>query len=925
VSARADTGATGLVGRRRECEALDRLLADAFAGTSRVTVLRGDAGVGKTALLRYVSEQDGRWRVARAVGVESEMELAYSSLHQLCAPLLDHLDGLPVPQRDALTTVFGRTAGSPPEAFLVGLATLTLLAEAAEQQPLLCIVDDAQWLDQASAQTIGFVGRRLLAERIALVCAARTDIGDHVLAALPAFPVGGLSDGDARALLLEHVHGPIDAAVCDQIVAECHGNPLALLELPRTWGAAALAGGFGTLDRQPVTGRIEESYVERLLQLPADTRLLVLAAAAEPLGDVALLHRAAGALGIDMAAADAAVDARLLEVRTRVEFAHPLVRSAAYRTATAEDRHRVHRALAEVTEAAADPDRRAWHGARAAAGFDEDVAAELERSAGRAQARGGLAAAAAFLTHATELTPDPRRRVQRAIDAAFANVLAGEFDTARTMVTVARDGPADEAQQARIDLVRAQLAFASRRGTEATPLLLAAARRLEPLDLGLARQTYLDAFSAALFGARLNGNVGVADVAQAARAAPRPEGDEPSTADLLLDGLVALTDEYEAGVPPCRRALEKLGGDEVSPEERLRWLWQGCVVALELWDDESAYALSHHSVEIARKTGTLSELALALSARTPVLVLCGELSTAAVAVAETRSVEEATGISSAPYGALILAAWQGRARDARGLIETTVRDAGSRGEGIGIAICEYARAVLCNGLGQYDEALAGACSAGEHQEVVAENWGLSELVEPAVRTGRADLATAAVDRLSAKAQATGTDWALGIEARSRALLSEGELAESHFRAAVEHLERTRVGAELGRAHLLYGEWLRREGRRLEAREQLRSAHDLFAATGMDAFAGRAERELSATGEHARKRSDETRGDLTAQEAQIAGLARAGLSNTEIGARLFLSARTVEWHLHKVFAKLGISSRKQLQDVLPEGDRALTGV
>jgi DNA-binding CsgD family transcriptional regulator len=625
-----------------------------------------------------------------------------------------------------------------------------------------------------------------------------------------------------------------------------------------------------------------------------------------------------------MGAVDPAVDAGLLHVGVRVEFAHPLVRSAAYGSAADDDRHRVHRALADATDAETDPDRRAWHRANATPGQDEAVAYELERSATRAQARGGLAAAAAFLTRATELTPDPARRAQRALDAAFANVLAAAFDTARTMITVARDGPVDELQHARIDLLRAQLAFASSRGTEATPLLLAAAQRLETLDLRLARETYLDAFSAALFGARLNDSVGVADVARAARAAPRGEG-EPTTADLLLDGLVALTDDYDAAIPPCRRALQRLSGDNVSPQERLRWLWQGGVVALELWDDESAYTLSHHNVEIARKTGTLSELALALSARIPVLVLCGELSDAATAVAESDWVEEATGISSAPYGALILAAWRGRAREARELIESTIRDAGARGEGIGLAISEYTRAVLCNGLGEYEEAFAAACSASEHQEVVAENWGLSELIEAAVRTGRTDLATDATSRLSTKAQATRTEWALGIEARSRALLSEGDLAEAHFRAAVEHLSRTRVRAELARTHLLYGEWLRRSGRRLDAREQLRPAHEMFTAMGAEAFGDRAERELLGTGERARKRIDETRADLTTQEADIARLARDGLSNAEIGGRLFLSARTVEWHLHKVFGKLGISSRRQLREALPEGNRILASV
>jgi hypothetical protein len=437
-----------------------------------------------------------------------------------------------------------------------------------------------------------------------------------------------------------------------------------------------------------------------------------------------LLQRAAETLDIDMAAAFPAVDAGLLNVGWRVEFAHPLVRSATYRAAAAGDRRRAaHLALAAATDGEADPDRRAWHRARATPGPDEEVAAELERSAGRAQARGGVAAAAAFLTRATELTPDPTRRGQRALDAAFANVQAGTFDAARTLISTASDGSLDESQRATIDLLRAQLAFASSRGTEATTLLLAAAQRLEPLNVNLARETYLDAFSAALFGARLNDTIGVPEIARAARAAPRRPEQERTTADLLLDGLAALTDDYETGVPLCREALHRLSGDRSSHQERLRWLWQGCVVALELWDDDRAYLLSHHNVQIARKTGTLSELALALSAYTPVLVFCGDLSTAAATVAETESVEHVTGISSAPYGALILHAWRGDARETNELIEITTRNAGARGEGIGLAICEYARAVLCNGLGQYEEAVAAARSASEYHEVIAENWG----------------------------------------------------------------------------------------------------------------------------------------------------------------------------------------------------------
>lgn len=911
-----------LLGRTTECEALDRLVSEVVGGASRVVVLRGEAGVGKTALLEYVANGVADWRLVRAVGVESEMEFAYNGLHQLCVPLLADLELLPAPQRQALAIVLGQSLGPAPDRFLVALATLTLFAEAADRKPLACLVDDAQWLDGASADVISFVGRRLHAEQVALVCTARTGVGDDVLTGLPTFPVEGLDPSAARALLLDNLRAPIEAAICDQIVSESHGNPLAILELPLTWNASLAASGLGPSQPRPVTDKIERSFLERLLGLPADTQLLVLVAAADPVGDPVRLNSAAATLGIDLSAADPAVDAGLLSIRGRVEFAHPLIRSATYRAATAENRRRVHAALAEATDADAEPDRRAWHRSEATAGLDEQVAADLEQSAGRAQARAGLAAAARFLTRATELTPDPTRRVGRALTAAMANVQAGAFDTADQLINAASAGPADELQLAHIDLLRAQLAFMSSRGADATALMLAAAERLRTLDSNLARETYLDAFSAALFAARLSGAIGVREIAQAARAAPQPSAEAATAADLLLDALVELTGDYARAVPSCQRALQRLTGEAASPQEKLRWLWQGCVVALEMWDDESARLLSQHSVQIARETGSLSELALALSARTPVLVLCGEIAGAASTVAETETVEEATGVSAAPYGALILAAWRGRENSVRDLVTSTMREATARNEGIGVAICEYARAVLCNGMGEYEEALEAATSASDFHEVIAENWGLSELVEPAVRTGRTDLAFAALHRLETKARATGTDWALGVTSRSRAMLSEGSAAEQAFREAIERLGRARVRAECARAQLLYGEWLRRAGRRVDARRELTAAFETFSPLGMEAFADRARRELIASGGRARKRTVETREDLTPQETQIARLARDGYSNPEIAAHLFISSRTVEWHLRKVFTKLGIKSRRQLPAALADAGLAV---
>ena len=913
---RRDVRPTPLRGRAIECAVLDNLVGDIRRGQSRSLVLRGQAGIGKTALLEYLVESASDLTILRAVGIESEMELAFASLHPLCGPILDRLATLPDPQRQALEIVFGLSDGPAPDQFFVGLAALRLFSEVARERPLLCVVDDAQWLDRASAVALALVARRLLAEPVGVVFAAR-EPGEE-LARLLHVEVHGLLDGDARALLDSAVPFKLDEQVRERIIAETQGNPLALLELPKGLTMTQLAGGFGLVEAQALTGRIEQTYIRRLRALSSDARRLLLLASADPAGDPLLLLRAAERLGIAVSGLADEVDG-LLALDKQVLFRHPLVRSAVYRSAALPDRQAMHLALADATDPELDPDRRAWHLAAASTGPDEQVAVALEHSAGRAQARGGVAAAAAFLQRALALTQDASRRADRALAAAQASVLAGAFDTALKLLSTAEAGALDELQRVRLDLLRAHSAFAAKRGQEAIPLLLAAAQRLEPLDTSLARETYLDAFSAALFGARLNDRVGVLDVAQAARAAPRRAHNERGPADLLLDALVALTDDYEMALPLCREALQNLSGDKISAKERLRWLWQGCVLALEAWDDETAYFLSHHNVQIARDTGTLSELALALSARAPVLVFCGDFSAAASAVAETRSVEDVTGISSAPYGALILEAWRGRPRETRELIDLTLREAGSRGEGIGLAIGEYARAVLCNGLGRYDEALVAARSASDYQEVVAENWGLSELIEPAVRVGRTDLASDALNRLAKKAHATRTHWALGIEARSRALLSQGERAEQAFLDAINHLGQTLVRSEHARTLLLYGEWLVREKRFADARVQLRAANEQLTSVGMEAFAQRVRKDLQAMGEQVREPDLEKREELTAEEAQIARLASDGLSNPEIGARLFLSPQTVDWHLSKVLAKLAIRSRQELAGALPGAD------
>ncbi len=906
-----------LRGRDSECKVLDRLLDGVLAGRSGALVVRGEPGVGKTALLEYVLEQASGCRVARAAGVQSEMELVFAGLHQLCAPMLDRLERLPGPQQDALSTAFGLGRGAAPDRFLVGLAVLSLLSEVAEEQPLVCLIDDAQWLDLASEQALAFVARRLLAESVALVFAVRAASEDRELRGLPELMVEGLGESDARALLGSALPGPLDKRVRDQLVAETRGNPLALLELPRGLTPAELAGGFGLPDAPALSGRIEQSFRRQLAPLPAATRRLLLVAAAEPLGEPLLLWHAAKQLGIDAQAATPAAKAGLLEIGGRVRFRHPLVRSAVYQAASAEDRRSAHGALAEATDPEIDPDRRAWHRAQAAPGPDEDVAAELERSAGRAQARGGLAAAAAFLEQAAALTPGSVQRTARALAAAQAKHQAGAPDAALELLATAEAGPLDELQRARVDLLRAQIAFAVRRGSDVPTLLLEAAQRLEPLDVTLARDTYLEAFAAAIFAGRLATGGGVLEAAEAARAAP-PSPGPPRAPDLLLDGLALLvTDAYPAAAPMLKQALSALRGDEVTREEEIRWLWVACHIAHDLWDYDTWHALSIRFVQLARDAGALTVLPVALNNRVVMHLHAGELATAASLLEEAADLTGATGSRIAPYGAVFFNAWRGREAEATELIEATMKEVAGRGEGAGLTLVHYTSAVLYNGLARYDDALAAAEQATAYpQELGMATWGLVELIEAATRTGNGERAADALQRLSKTTRASGSDWGLGLEARSRALLSSGKPAELFYREAIERLGRTRVRLALARAQLLYGEWLRREKRRVDAREQLRAAHELLTAMGVEAFAQRAERELLASGETARERSVETGGELTAQETQIARLARDGLSNPEIGAQLFISPRTVQYHLHKVFAKLDISSRTELERALP---------
>jgi DNA-binding CsgD family transcriptional regulator len=901
-----------LRGRSLEQQRLGRLLTGIRSGRSGALVVRGEAGIGKTALLEHFVEEAAGCTVARATGVQADMELPFAGLHQLFGSMLGPLERLPSPQREAVEVAFGLRSGPAPDRFEVGLAMLGLLAEAGEQEPLVCVVDDAQWLDQASARTLAFVARRLMAESVAMVFAVRDPADEQTFAGLPELIVGGLNDEDARGVLGWGIAGRVDARVVDRIVAETRGNPLALLELPRGLSVAELAGGFGVSSAQPLAARLEQSFLGRVRSMPDQTQRLLLLAAAEPAGDPALLLRAAELVGLGVEAATPAEAVGLIELAAQVRFHHPLVRSAIYRAAPLADRQAVHRALAEATDAQADPDRQAWHRAQAALGADEDLAAELERSADRAQARGGLAAAAAFLERAAALTPDRGLRARRALAAAEARYLAGSPHAALTLLEGAASAPMDALGAAIAQRLRGRIALHLGRSGEAAPVLFDAARRLESLDPGLARDTHLEALHAAAVAGRLG--MGMRDAATAARTAPAAPGERPS--DVLLDGLaVRFTDGVRAGAPILKLALAALLDGNGDYEEDVRWPWLACRVAADVLDDETWHLLAGRYVLIARRAGALGVLPIALMHLSLMHVFEGKLDTAAALVEEIDSMMDATGGGRISVPKLMLAACQGDEAQASALIDEAELEATARGQGFVLTFAEHARAVLHNGLGQYAAALDNAQRASAQDELHASAWSLSELVEAAARSGKPELAADALERLRERTRAAGTEWALGIEARCAALLSDDATAEVLYRDAIERLGHCRVALDLARAHLLYGEWLRRRGRRVDAREQLRSARASFAEMGAQAFVQRAERELLATGETARKRSIETSDDLTPHEARIARMARDGASNQDIATELFVSRKTVEYHLHKVFTKLGISNRQQLSRAL----------
>ena len=918
-----------LVGRTKEVGALEDVLSAVRSGLSGVLVLHGEVGVGKTALLDWAAGTAADMRVVRVAAAESEADLGFAGLHQLLAPLLDGLDRLPGPQRAALELAFGRSEGPPPERFLVGLAALTLLTDAAATRPVLCVVDNGQWLDSESAEVLAFVARRLLADQVGMLFAVRDGERRAVkLSGLPELPVTALSERAAREVLAEAAGGRVDARVSERIVAETAGNPLGLVEFGRELTVEERSGTVPLTGPLRFGGRLEKLYLSRVQALPADIQTLLLIAAADQLGDPAKVWRAAGWLGIDHEAADLSAVERLVTLAPGLQFRHPLMRSIVYYGAPVVARWRVHEALAAASDPKQDPDRRAWHLAQAAPGPDEAVAGELERSAGRARGRGGWASSAAFLERSAELTPAAKAKAGRLVAAAEARLVAGETSAARALLDRAAPDSPDPLVRARARRLEGAILFAAGKPAEAAAALLAAARTIGPSDARQARDVLLEALAAQLWGGQ---DTAAGDIPRVLRSLPRAPQSPATAGDLLLDGFAAVAEgRLGPGAGLLRQAVVAVTDGQPVPGDAPQRFLAFRLAATELYDDSARRELADGWVARTRDRGAFAATVVGLGFQALSQLAEGRFAASESTITEARTLAEAmrnqTYLDGLAAAELELLACRGDQASARLLADrlSLVMTGHGHGHGLGVQQVHKALATLELGLGHYEQALRHARAAVSDGPLLKYQSGPELLIEAAVRSGDRAAAAAALAAVAPWWQACDTSWSQGLLARCQALLADDDHAEDAYRLSIEHLQRCQVTPELARSHLLYGEWLRRRRRRRGAREQLRIACELFGTLGMTAFAERAGAELRAAGEHAAARPAGTPDALTPQEAQVARLAAEGATNREIAARLFVSASTVDYHLRKVFRNLGVTRRAQLTSALSAAAGAEAG-
>jgi DNA-binding CsgD family transcriptional regulator len=912
-----------LVGRTEECLTLGRALCEAKGGASRVLVVRGEAGVGKTALLERAIEMAPGFAVHRQLGVEPERGLGYAALHQLLVPFLSGLDELALPQRDALASAFGLVNAGSPDKFLVGLATLTLITSAALHRPLLCVIDDAHWLDNDSADVLGFVSRRLYADRVAMLFAVRETGSEGArFTGLPELVVGGLGPDDARLLVRSVIAEAVAPEVLDRLVTETRGNPLALTELPLELTPAQRAGTQLLPDPLPINGALRRRFLRQIRDLPAEAQRLVLLASAERSGDPALIWRAAAKLDIDPEAAGPAEAEGLVVFEPRVAFRHPLVRSAAYHGASPVERRAAHQALADALDSEMDADRRAWHRAGASSSPDEEVAAELARTAERATKRGGYMTAAAFFRRAAELTPGPAEQAERWLAAAEAELSAGEVESALELLELATPQANHPVQLARGRRLEARAQFVRGQSERASATLLAAAEAFAGLDDQAAGDTLLQAFEAALYANRGAMFEVVRAASKHLARCPEPrDGPSPTVVVLLLEGFIELlTAGHTTGAPALRRAIATMVASEL-PEDESRWLGLGCWAASECLDLESWHLLARRWAAKSRHQGAVLRLARSLDYLGMWEVVTGDFATAESRATERRELLSAVGyveLVGATATSLALPAWRGAADVARSLAEKVAGEGEARGEGAWVALANWALAELELGTGNYETAWRHAKRASQGGFLWISSFILPDLVEAAVRSDHVEDASKALEALRERAAAGGSRFARGILAGSGALLADDAAAEALYNAAIENLGASGAWLHVARVRLLYGEWLRRQLRRADARGQLRQAHQEFERIGALGFAERAKAELGATGETVRKRTYQASLELTTQEAHVARLVGEGLTNGEVAAQMFLSQSTIDYHLRKVFRKLGVATRTQMAQRLARG-------
>jgi DNA-binding CsgD family transcriptional regulator len=905
-----------LIDRIEETARVNTLLDQVRDGMSGALVLRGEAGIGKSAILNATVESAQDLSVIRLEGIESEMQLGYAALHRLLLPHLPRLEHLPEPQRDALKSAFGLTSLAPADRFMVSLAALSLLGDAAREIPLLIVVDDAQWLDRESVGALVFVARRLQADRIALIFGVREsiDVG-ATFQGIPELLLSGLETDFARELLTASVPDPVSYRVAERIISVTRGNPLALMELSGELTSEHLSEQAPLPDPLPISDLIEARFLRQIQELPAETQIVLLVAAADSEGDPDTLRRAAAVLGISPADIEPARDAGLLNLRPHIEFRHPLVRSAVYGGATAENRRRVHHALATVTDGDDEADRRALHLALGAIGPDEDLAAALERSAAQARSRGGYAAESSFLVRAADLSPEPQRQAGRLLAAAQATFLAGNVGYSESLLDRARPHLVDPMERAQAQRLEGHLRSVGN-GQFAPALLFDAAKAFEPLDRAVSHHSLLEAFMNFLVYQQFTvGTTGV-EIAQAALDSLDAQSTPTTATDVLLRGVaMRYAGNYSEAVPAMREAVR--ARVTMSPEEINQWIYIGNIIAVELWDEEGARGTMERLEQAARPRGALPALQRALLGIALVDCRCGRFASARERYSELHDVTMTIGAHVEFYDLLDvdLLCWQGDPQ-ARAKVAELIEGADAFCLASVVHSANLALSFLDLAEGQYEEALVTARSVTKGD---AMGWGCQALpvvVEAGMRCGNREFASEALTSLAERAPVSGTPWALGLLARCRALMADGPNAAALYEQALQHFDKTSLAPEIARTHLLYGEWLRRQKQRTEAREQLRRSYEMFDTMGARSFAERARIELLATGERARARRAESAHDLTPRELQIARLAADRATSREIASQLFISPNTVDYHLRKVFQKFGISSRRELVGLLP---------